>query len=313
MENGESESLGVGGGAMRVSRVISVCEARDIDVWKTASRHVARNIDADSYQLICPDHQIAEFVGVSAPCWQIVGENRLNGDECLALIRQRVRGENIHRVHWLYQQFLKINAIRGSELGDDAVVLIWDADTIPLRRLDFIEPKSGSLVYYHGREHHAPYFETIGRLLGHDRVAGVSFIAQCMPLQVGWVREMCSWIENRFGTSFEESVLAMLPGLSGSEFSEYETLGSWCWHHHRGEMIMRVRNRWMRNGVRWLGADTESPKARLVLRLIACHYDYVAVEKWCRPVTFRRVFNYIKRHCAGSRTATNAAAEGADH
>jgi hypothetical protein len=289
------ETVGSASQNRRISRVVSVCEARDIHVWSIASARIIRFISANSYHIICPDSEVGVFMEASAPGWEVMGERNIGGEDCLRLVRQGVCGENLKRVHWLYQQFLKINAIRGSKLGDEDIMLIWDADTIPLRRLDFVEAIDGRLVYYHGREHHVPYFHTIMRLLGYEREAGISFIAQCMPLRVGWVREMLEDIESRFGVRYEEAVLGLLPGVSGSEFSEYETLGAWVWRHHRDEILIRRRNRWLRSGSRWFGKDLNSIKSGLLFCLLALHYDYVAVEKWCRPVTPKRVFDYMKR------------------
>ena len=158
---------------------------------------------------------------------------------------------------------------------------------------NFVETGTGRLVYYHGTEYHLPYFETIRKLLGNERETGFSFIAQCMPLRVGWAREMIAGIEARFAIPYEEAVLGLLPGVSGSEFSEHETLGSWIWQHHRNDIVIRERNRWLRSGARWFGKDLESLKSIVIFRLLALHYDYVAVEKWCRPVTLKRILRYL--------------------
>jgi hypothetical protein len=278
-----------------VKRVISVCEAKDIAVWAIASRRIVRHIGADFYQLICPDAQISEFEAVTAPGWEITGESRVSGNCSVGMIRERVCGENVNRVHWLFQQFIKLNAIAGSELGDRDVVVIWDADTVPLRRLDFVDPASGRIRYYHGKEHHRPYFETIEALCGFGRMIDVSFIAQCLPVRAGWVRDMLREIEDRFAGSYVEAILRHLPGKSGSEFSEYETIGSWVMMHHRDEVVFQEKKRWLRSGSWFFGSRLSGPVAKGLFCLLANRYDYVAIEKWRRPLDLKRISNAVSR------------------
>lgn len=288
-------SAGEAASANPVKRVISVCEAKDIAVWTIASRRIVRHIAADSYQLICPDEQIAEFEAATAPGWEITGESRFSANCQLAMIRGKVSGENINRVHWLFQQFIKINAIAGSELGDREVVVIWDADTVPLRRIDFVDRSNDRMRFYHGKERHRPYFETIESLLGFGRLTDVSFIAQCLPVRVGWVRELLGEIEDRSAVSYVEAVLSRLPGKSGSEFSEYETIGSWLLRHHRDEVEFRQKNRWLRSGSSLFGSRLSGRRATALLRLLAIRYDFIAIENWRRPLDFERIKNAVWR------------------
>ena len=284
------------GGSLR--RVISVCELKDIAAWRIASRQIARQIAAREYHLICPDAQLAEFQRASHPAWVILGESGFRANCQLDLIRARVAGRNADRVHWLFQQFIKINAVCDGGLDDGDLVLIWDADTVPLRPLEFVDAGSGKVCYYHGTEHHRPYFETLERLLGFGKMSGESFIAQCLPVRVRWVRELVREIQHRFGTPYVEAVLGLLPGHSGSEFSEYETIGSWVLRHHRDEVMFRSANRWLRGGLRLLGPDPSGIRATLVMRLLAIRYDFVAVENWHRPVTWRRIAGALAQRLA---------------
>lgn len=282
-------------GTSRVRRVISVCEERDVEVWSAASERIIRNIDAESYQIICPERQVGCFISASAPGWEVVAENRHGGDEFLEQIGRSVRGENMGRVHWLYQQFLKINAIRNSEFEDRDVMVIWDADTIPLRCLKFVENTTGRLLYYHGREYHRPYFRTIRQLLGYDSQASASFIAQCLPVRVGWIRNMMEDIESRFGVPYVEAILGLLPGCSGSEFSEYETIGAWICRHHPDEIVMRERNLWLRSGSSLFGRRFCKWNPHLFFWVLARRYDFVAIENWKRPMSMERIKRCLSR------------------
>lgn len=278
-----------------IKRVVSVCEKKDIRVWKIASGRIIRNIAAESYQLICPDSQIGEFMGQTHPGWEIVGESQYSADCAAEMIRTKVSGENASRVNWLFQQFVKLNAIARSELDESDIVLIWDADTVPLRRLSFVNPTSGALMFYHSRERHEPYFRTISALLGFGRQTEVSFIAQCFPVRAGWVREMLGEIEARSGKPYVEAVLGCLPGESGAEFSEYETIGSWLIRHHPGEIEFRNGNRWLRDGSSVLPADPSGATGRIMLHAMAAMFDFVAIENWKGQINWRRLPHRIRR------------------
>lgn len=281
--------------AAPIKRVVSVCEARDIRVWKVASERIARHIAAESYQLVCPDEQIALFREATHPAWEILGENAFTMDCTVAMIRGRVTGENVHRVNWLFQQFVKINAIARSGLGDDDVVVIWDADTVPLRDMRFVENATGRLLCYHGTERHLPYFKTIGALLGFGRMAEVSFIAQCLPLKAGWLRELLTEIESRSGKPYAEAVLACLPGESGAEFSEYETIGSWMLCKHPDEVVFRDYNRWIRRGSSIFPRTLNGRVARALFSVLSMRYDFVAIESWKAESALRRLFRSVAR------------------
>lgn len=283
-----------------IKRVVSVCEARDIRVWKIASERIVSHIAAESYQLVCPDAQIALFREATNPAWEILGEDAFTTDCTVAMIRERVTAENVHRVNWLFQQFVKINAISCSELGDEDVVLIWDADTVPLRDISFVENGTGRLLCHHGTERHAPYFKTIQALLGFGRMTDFSFIAQCLPLRVGWLRELLAEIESRAGRPYAETVLSYLPGESGAEFSEYETIGSWMFRHHPEDISFRVQNRWMRRGSSIFPTNLSSSFARVLFSILSMRYDFVAIESWKAEPIIRRALRAVARRMHGN-------------
>jgi hypothetical protein len=280
----------------RIRRVVCVCERKDIAAWAAANRAVMRHIAAEDYLLICPDAQVTEFRAVTAEGWEIPGESRFSKNCGLGLIRARVIGANHGRENWLFQQFLKINTILMSDLGDHDVMLIWDADTIPLRALDFFG-KDGSLCCRPAREVHLPYFQTMEKLLGHGKLCAPSFIAQCLPVRVGWVRGMIAEIEARHGAPWVEAVLSVLPGISGSEFSEYEMIGNWVVAKHPGALTFRKRARWLRDGRAFAGDDPSSLRAMCAFAFLRLFFDYIAIERWDGGIfrLLKRAFGRVTR------------------
>lgn len=305
MKDGVSNNLAVANRRPKdLRRVISVCEAKDIDAWRAASPRIVKYIESVEYHLICPDAQVSDFIKASHPAWEIIGESRFTRDWGHDEIRQQVRGENVFRVGWLLQQFIKINAIIHSDLDDGDPVLIWDADTVPLAEIRFVDPASGIIRFYHSRERHEPYFKTINCLLGSGALADKSFIAQCLPVRVGWVRGLVREIERGDEGSCIGKVLESLPGESGSEFSEYETIGTWAFRHHRGEMEFDRRNRWLRSGSSIISGDLLNVRSRLVLDVLSVVYDFVAFERWKRKLDFGTVCRAVRTRF--SKWATRA-------
>jgi hypothetical protein len=77
---------------------------------------------------------------------------------------------------------------------DDDVVLIWDGDTVPLKRIEFVT-REGLLMYYKSSEYHKPYFAAIKRLIGLDKVVDYSFITIEARSGCDWIRSIISSID----------------------------------------------------------------------------------------------------------------------
>ncbi len=147
-------------------RVVSVCTVRDQETWKVASSRITQFIAAKEYQVVVPDHEVALFQKISGPSFCVLPESTLVGS-----LKERLRDilplENQDRVGWYLQQFIKIAAAKAppSNGSKDGLVLIWDADTVPLKQLRFIDDL-GKVMYYEGSELHQPYFDFIKRAFG---------------------------------------------------------------------------------------------------------------------------------------------------
>ena len=72
------------------------------------------------------------------------------------------RGEFLVKCNWYYQQMLKLAfGIHKASLGVNTVM--WDADTIPIGKIEFFS-NGRSLLYGSLEEYHPPYFQTISVL-----------------------------------------------------------------------------------------------------------------------------------------------------
>ena len=272
-----------------IDEVISVCSIKDIDVWTVAAKHIVQFISAKKYTVIVPDAQVQMFAAVTKAPYQVKPESLFVGN-LKEKIAQTLTPENQDRVGWYLQQFVKISAVLTHD--DQDLVLIWDADTVPLRKLEFIN-SSGKFIYYKGDEHRKSYFDFIERALGLKRTQKFSFIAQSLILKVSWARELTNALAQNAQLPWIDAVLSFLDKAEPAGFAEFETLGTWIWNHHHDEILISDRS-WYRNGLSLVGNPLKLSKS--VWSGLAQSYDFVSFEMWDRVFGLRKNLKiYIAR------------------
>ena len=265
-----------------VAVTISVCCLKDIDAWEVVARHLPRRVHAERHHLIVPDDEVRAFEARTPSSFDVIGESRYVSD-VTDVIASRMPSGRTSRVGWYLQQIVKLRAL--AELHDDEVAVIWDADTVPLKRLTFID-ECHRLVHWKGTENCAPYFECIDRLLGMEKAVEYSFIAQCLAIRGRWMRDFIDLVEKRHGRPWLEAILESIDFSQQCGFSEYETLGTFLSREHSDEIIATERP-WLRQG-RWRigeAANVDQPWAWPFL----WGFDFVAFEGW------QEAFGALKR------------------
>jgi len=279
-----------------INELISVCSAKDLDVWTVAAKKIVQFISAAHYTVIVPDSQVEIFASVTSTPFQVKPESNFVGD-AKTRIAQTLSEDNQDRVGWYLQQFVKISAILAHD--DQDIVLIWDADTVPLKSLEFID-QNGRLIYYKGSEFRKSYFDFIERALGLERNQDFSFIAQSLVAKVVWVRELFQYLENKTQKSWPEAVLAFLDPREPAGFAEFETLGTWFWQNHRSEMVISDRP-WQRNGLSLVGNPLKLSQSTWLG--LSKSYDFISFELWDKAVGLRkrakRLYRRWKFSCQG--------------
>ncbi len=137
--------------------------------------------------------------------------------------------EKIARTGWYYQQFLKLEFYK---ICPDEYYLCWDADTIPLKNIEMLNP-SGTPYFDIRSEHVNSYFDTIKNLFGFDKAIKQSFVSEHMLFSKYLVEEMLEDIlsSSLKGNTFYEKIFsAIRQPFQG--FSEFETYGSWVAQKH---------------------------------------------------------------------------------
>jgi len=198
------------------------------------------------------------------------------------------RGVAQRRVGWYYQQFLKMAYSLHTQQSH---YLIWDADTLLLRPMNFLS-KDGKTLFSKHERIWDPYFVTMYRLLGLDRQVDFSFIGEHMMVETAVMRELLS----AFGSK-HNWVWTILDAVSDRElersgFSEYETYGNFMSHHYPEKVQYRTVPHF-RDGARYFGHHP----TQWDLQRLAKKYHYVTFEssrrgKW-RRVALQRMISAL--------------------
>lgn len=260
---------------MRFDKVISVCASKDIEVWRVSSTQIIEKIKSKKYIVIVPSNEINLFRSAS-PCeYEVVDENKYTTKFLPSL--KIHEGISKSSIGWYIQQILKLSALR--EIGEDEIALIWDADTVPLKEIEF--EKNGKIIFYKGSEYHKPYFDTIKKLLNYEKENNYSYIAQCMPCKGWWIKSFIEAIEKN-GTKWEQAIINSIDFSQASSFSEYETLGTYIEHNFIFQIEI-TRQRWQRYGNGIIGAPEN---LRYFSKILSKRYDFVSFEAWDKPYSF---------------------------
>lgn len=260
---------------LSIDEVISVCCLKDIEAWSVTSRFILKNISSRRYKVIVPDNEISSFLKFSPPEFEVIGESKYTNQFREKLLK-RLPENKKDQFGWYLQQFIKLLAIKDND--PNAIALIWDADTAPIQPIELISA-DGKIQYYKGTEHHDPYFETIRKLLDLQKIVNFSFIAQCFPLKVKWLNELCAEIENKSKMPWIDTVLNQINFNEGNAFSEYETLGTFISHRYPNEIIY-IDRPWWRLGNSLINHVAFLSDKRA--KELSTTYDFISFEKWER-------------------------------
>lgn len=282
-----------------VAKVVSVCSSKDIDVWSVACKHVIQYIDASEYVVVVPDHEVTLFEAITCSPYQVIPESFYVSD-LKTRLKKLLPVENHDRIGWYLQQFIKISATKKiqSDGNPDALAIIWDADTIPLRKLNFVD-EDGRVLYYSGTESHSPYFQFIKRVFPWAHRQQFSFIAQCFPAKISWVQDFCIELESD-GRDWIDSIIFHLDESQRAGFSEYESLGTYIWDKYPGEVSLN-KGSWERGGRRLVGNPLTLNE--LEFSGLSKVFDYISFEAWDAGKGMRSWmkthWNRLKFYCIG--------------
>ena len=262
---------------MPLENVISICNRADLQTWKEASPRIIERIDGKNYTLITPNSDKKDFIHCSPSDFTVVAEEDYFTPRFTKLLQEKTATSKFgaQKLGWYLQQFLKLKELE--KTSSEGLSLIWDADTVPLKKLTFEE--GGRILFYKGEEFHPPYFTVIESLLRLKKSNSFSFIAQCLPCKGNWIKSMLKAIESNTGKSWEEGILDCINFNVLNGFSEYETIGTFIESQFPQEITI-LNKRWSRFGNGLIGSIDNLWLFESVLK---ARYDFISFEKWNEP------------------------------
>lgn len=265
-----------------IDSVITALTIRDANVFVAGIQYIFKYIKFNKLIISVPDHDydsIYNLLGHYSRTHIIKDSSVISYDEII-LIKNVLAQRNLEKYYgWYLQQFIKIRLASNCQRG--VVALIWDADTIPLRPINFIGA-DGSLNYFVGNEFHEPYFMTLKNILGLDKLTTYSFIAQSFPVYADHVKEFTESIGGN--NKWIATILNCLSSGSPHLFSEYETLGNFLLSRYPHKVNF-IFSRWERRGNLYFYFYRSIDRA---IKYLSFDNSFVAFEKINLP--FYRVF-----------------------
>ena len=185
---------------------------------------------------------------------------------------------------WYFQQFLKMGFSLSKYARD--YYLIWDADTLPLSKLEF--EKNGQLLFTQKKEYHEEYFITMEKLLGLKKMKDFSFIAEHMLIKTDIMREIISKISNDSAEPWPFTLLMKVRPEANSGFSEFETYGTYVSTYYPDLYNSRTLNTW-RNAGYVFGRNISDKD----VDALAVDLDIISLESWNGRLFPQRLFSRL--------------------
>lgn|GEM_PF-3046996 len=234
-----------------------------------------------------PDRECALFVKASPTAFSVVPETNYLGHRTLDWVRSRLDSKLFSRSGWFLQQFIKIEAARHGASHD--ATLIWDADTIPLKPLEFID-EAGRFIHYTGQFLHPPHFEGAASLLEVAAHPPHCFIGQSFAATGAMFNAFCKRAEAVHGVHWIEALIALLNRKPHVSFSEYDYLGYFLISQYPDTLAYST-GRWEQYGKSLFGGIEGLNPASIAYA--ARFIDFASFETWDHGLKYNR--NILKR------------------
>ena len=245
--------------------VLYICQvslARDIPIIKENYNNFKKLYECIKIFIICPQNEIGLFKKeVNFPEIEIINEESIISFETFINIFESLsfsvnyKKQFKTRLGWYYQQILKISFVLNFLSKNKKDIIIWDADTIILKKINFFKNMK-SVKYGTFFEYHKPYFRTNEYILKAQPKYFISFLTQFIAisrLEFDFVVEKI--LNNKFNKEnlaikiseiILESIFHQHKEYNGSLFSEYELLGQLNYMFNKKKQIALLT---LRNGL----------------------------------------------------------------
>lgn len=232
--------------------VIIPAAYKDFEFLQKTIKYVSLNIKPQKIFLII-DTRLIKFLPKkvkSNTLVKVLDENGLLENLSFDCVKNTLvnHGAPAKRTGWFLQQFIKLGFAL-SEYCDTDYYLSWDADTLPLRNIEFFT-SNGKPIFTKKKEHNQAYFDTLSKILELGEYADFSYIAEHMMFNKNVMTEMLGDIEKSpiYGDSWYEKIINATDSTNVNSFSEFETYGNFCLNHYPNMYATQVLNTFRKAG-----------------------------------------------------------------
>ena len=227
------------------SERVNICQVsikRDIPIILKNYKNFIKFYKDIKIYIICPANEITDFQSkLNFKEFEIIEEESLiSYDKFLNVFESlsfmvNYKSDFKKRINWYYQQILKISFVLLFAEKHNKNIIIWDADTILIKKIKFFK-KELSVIYGNFNEFHNQYYITNKKILGLTLKYHISFLNQFIAITAKELIFLKKKIFNEkvVNTSdipielskiILESIFSQHHIYNGSMFSEYELIG----------------------------------------------------------------------------------------
>ena len=236
--------------------MLNICQvslARDIPIILENFYSFKKIYKSFRIFIICPVSEINLFKKkLHYSEFKFINENDLISIQEFKAIYDDLRDLNKHqellknRLSWYYQQVLKLSFILHFVEHNKENIIIWDADTLILKKIEFFKDKK-SILYGTLFEFHKHYFKTNNSIIGELPKYFISSLVQFVGLSVSEYYFFCKNIIKLDLIDKKERTALIISKIiiknifkshnhyNGSLFSEYELIGMSNLMHKRNK------------------------------------------------------------------------------
>ncbi len=225
--------------------VVYVATSKDFDVMRISIKWLLRLYRPDeisNIKIIIPENDLASCESLAE---EIMNSRKgykleiVNENDCLdPKANEQIRTKFPHRYGWVFQQFLKLQAVLESR---ESSVLILDADTILLQKRNFVD-QHGMQLLLPTDEYNQDYYKNLEKLSGLDVRSDYSFVSHHLLIQKEFFTEIMQELKCGSINDLVEKVLATSDLTSDSPFSiDYELYSQYLLKNHPNKVRL---SRW---------------------------------------------------------------------
>jgi len=281
---------------------LNICQvslARDIPIILLNFKNLKKFYNNFKIYVVCPKHEIQTFKKkLKYKEFIFINEDEILTYKNFYLIFAKLskdinyKKEFLNRLNWYYQQILKISFIINFIEKNKENMVIWDADTVILKKINFFQ-NNNTIKYATLFESHKPYFLTNKNIIGKLPNYYISSLIQFTSLTVKECKFLVRLLNKKnkrinklpmwIAKIILNSIFKQHKIYNGSLFSEYELVGisNYFFNKTKQKAIFSLRT----------GLDGKLTKLQMIIsRLVNTYhvtYEHTHLNKHSKNMLYR--------------------------